>query len=290
VGANLMVVGYALQRGWLPVGRAALERAIELNGVAVELNRRALALGRLAAASPEQFAALVAAAPGGEPPAATAAATVARRAEFLTGYQDAAYAARYRARVARAEAVERAATPGCDGFADAVARSYFRLLAYKDEYEVARLHAGTEFRAALARAFGGTTRLRFHLAPPWLAKPSGERAPRKVEFGAWILPLFALLARLRGLRGTPFDPFGRQAERRLERALIRDYEVLTDELMAGLTPERHAAAVELAALWEQARGFGHVKAAAVARLRLRQLALLDSFRGSVSAPADARAA
>jgi indolepyruvate ferredoxin oxidoreductase len=288
VGANLMVVGYALQRGWLPVGSASLERAIELNGVAVELNRRAFALGRLAAADPERFAALVAAVPGGDTPVAVAPATPARRAEFLVGYQDAAYAARYQALVARAAAAEATAVPGATGFAEAVARSYFRLLAYKDEYEVARLHAGDEFRGALRRAFGEARHLRFHLAPPWLAKSKDGRAPRKVEFGAWILPAFALLARLRGLRGTPFDPFGAQAERRLERALIGDYEALVEELIPGLSPARHATAVELAALWEQARGFGHVKAAAVARLRARQDALLALFRAP--AAADARAA
>ncbi len=287
VGANLMVVGYALQRGWLPLGSAALERAIELNGVAVDLNRRAFALGRLAAADPERFAARVAAVPGGEPPPIAVPATVERRAEFLVDYQDAAYAERYRALVARAAAAEATAVPGATGFADAVARSYFRLLAYKDEYEVARLHAGPELRAALGRAFGAGTRLRFHLAPPWLAKPKDGRAPRKVEFGAWILPLFALLARLRGLRGTPFDPFGVQAERRLERALIADYEALVAELIAGLSPARHAEAMELAALWEQARGFGHVKAAAVARLRERQAALLAAFRAPATSSARA---
>jgi indolepyruvate ferredoxin oxidoreductase len=280
VGTNLLVVGYALQRGWLPVGRAALERAIELNGVAVELNRRAFALGRLAAAAPERFAALLAVAPGGRVPIAAGPATVARYAQFLTDYQDAAYAERFRALVRRAEEAEAAANPGHGGFAAAVARSYFRLLAYKDEYEVARLHAGTEFSAALARTFAGSPRLRFHLAPPWLARRGAAGEPRKVEFGSWILPLFALLARLRGLRGTPFDPFGRQAERRLERQLIADYEALVDELIRGLTPARSGMGTELAALWEQARGFGHVKAAAVARLRARQDALLEAFRAA----------
>jgi indolepyruvate ferredoxin oxidoreductase len=280
VGANLLVVGYALQRGWLPVGIAALDRAIELNGVAVEFNRRALALGRLAAAEPARFAALLESAAGGAAPAVAGPADVATRAAFLAGYQDEAYAARFRDFVARAAAAETSATPGRREFADAVARSYFRLLAYKDEYEVARLHAGDEFRAALARAFSGSLTVRFHLAPPWLAKSRDGRPPRKVEFGAWVLPAFALLARLRRLRGTPFDPFGRQAERRLERQLISDYERLVGELLTALTPERHALAVELASLWEQARGFGHVKAAAVERLRAREASLLEAFRAA----------
>ncbi len=277
VGANLMVVGYALQRGWLPLGRAAIERAIQLNGVAVALNGQAFALGRLAAADPVRFAARVSAARGAV--AAVMPASLARRAEFLADYQDNAYAERFRRLVARVEAAEAAACPGNTSLAAAVAASYFRLLAYKDEYEVARLHAGDEFRAALARAFGDGGRLRFHLAPPWLARPSSTRpVPRKIEFGAWVLPLFALLARLRGLRGTAFDPFGYQAERRLERQLIGDFERLVDEILGSLNPARHALSVELAELWAQARGFGHVKAAAVARLQARQSDLLQQLR------------
>jgi indolepyruvate ferredoxin oxidoreductase len=283
VGANLMVVGYALQRGWLPLGRAAIERAIDLNGVAVALNRRALSLGRLAAADPVRFAALFAGARG--PVAPMAPASVARRAEFLAGYQDEAYAERFRRLVARVEAAEAASCPGSSALAAAVADSYFRLLAYKDEYEVARLHAGDEFRDALARAFGRDGRLRFHLAPPWLARQRpGGPAPRKIEFGAWVLPVFALLARLRGLRGSAFDLFGYQAERRMERQLITDFERLLDEVLPSLTPQRHALTVELAGLWAQARGFGHVKAAAVERLRTRQGEILQRL-GQVPAPA-----
>ena len=283
VGANLLLVGYALQRGWLPVGRPALERAIELNGVAVALNRRALTLGRLAAADPQRFAELVAAASG--PQAPTLAATPARRAEFLTQYQDAAYAARFSALLARVAAAEAAATPGQTQLAAAVADSYFRLLAYKDEYEVARLHAGGQFRAAVARTFRGGYRLRFHLAPPWLARPDPVTGVvRKLAVGGWVLPLFALLTRLRGLRGTALDPFGYQAERRMERRLITDYEALVGELLASLSPARHALAVELAGLWAQARGYGHVKAAAVAQLQARQQSLLAQLRAATPAP------
>lgn len=276
VGANLLVVGYALQRGWLPVGAAALEQAIELNGVAVELNRRALALGRLAAADPDRFQALLA--ERGVVAEAVVPLDVEGRARHLVAYQDEAYAARYREFVARVAAAEAHVTPGRTALTDAVARSYFRLLAYKDEYEVARLHAGEDFRAALGRAFSGNPTLRFHLAPPSLARSRDGAPPRKKEFGAWVLPVFALLARFKGLRGTAFDPFGRQAERRLERELIRDYERLVEQLIGGLTPERHALAVELAALWEQARGFGHVKAAAIERLRKREATLLATWQ------------
>ena len=177
------------------------------------------------------------------------------------------------------------ATPGQTQLAAAVADSYFRLLAYKDEYEVARLHAGGQFRAAVARAFRGGYRLRFHLAPPWLARPDPVTGVvRKLAVGGWVLPLFALLTRLRGLRGTALDPFGYQAERRMERRLITDYEALVGELLASLSPARHALAVELAGLWAQARGYGHVKAAAVAQLQARQQSLLAQLRAATPAP------
>ena len=190
IATNLFMVGFALQRGWLPVGRESVERAIELNGAAVDLNRRALALGRLAAADPVRFAAL-----GASPASPPAETPLALRARFLEGYQSAAYAARYRALVARAAEAEAERAPGRDELAAAVTRYYFKLLAYKDEYEVARLYAGPEFRAQLDGAFDGPVRLQFHLAPPWLARRNPTTgAPRKLRLGGWVLPLFGLLA------------------------------------------------------------------------------------------------
>jgi indolepyruvate ferredoxin oxidoreductase len=286
VGSNLFLVGFALQRGWLPLGRASLERAIELNGAAVALNRRALALGRLAAADPERFAGLLATL---DRVPATAAGTPREiRERFLAAYQDARYAARYRALVERVAAVEAERTPGQRALEAAVTRYYFKLLAYKDEYEVARLHAGAAFRELVAGTFAGGYRLRFHLAPPGIARPdpvTGE--PRKMSFGGWLLPVFGVLARLRFLRGTPFDPFGYAAERRLERRLIADYERLVEELLAVLTPERHALAVELASLPEQLRGYGHVKARHLAALEQRQAELLARLRAGADALARA---
>jgi indolepyruvate ferredoxin oxidoreductase len=280
VGANLFLVGYALQRGWLPVGRAALERAIELNGAAVPLNRRALALGRLAAADPERFAAL------GAPAAVAAESPLEQRARFLAGYQDAAYADRYRALVERVAAAERERTPGRTALTDAVTRYYFKLLAYKDEYEVARLHTGAEFRALLAATFRGDYRLRYHLAPPGLTRRDPVRGePRKIAVGRWLTPVLAALAALRFLRGTPFDPFGWRAERRTERRLIADYERLVAELVAGLDPGRHALAVELASLPERIRGYGHVKARHLEQVRERERALLARWREPVPAGA-----
>ncbi|MBS0393437.1 MAG: indolepyruvate ferredoxin oxidoreductase family protein [Proteobacteria bacterium] len=287
VGANLFLVGFALQLGWLPVGRAALERAIELNGAAVVLNRRALALGRLAAADPARFAALRAA-----PPAEAAARPpLERRAEYLAAYQDAAYAARYRALVARVAAAEAQGTPGRQGLAEAVMRYYFKLLAYKDEYEVARLYAGPEFAALLEATFSGRYRLRFHLAPPGLApRDPATGQPRKLSIGGWLRPVLGVLARLRFLRGTPLDPFGWRAERRLERRLIADYERLVAELVDGLTPARHALAVELASLPEHIRGYGHVKERHLAAVLERQAKLLAQFRAAPGPAALERAA
>jgi indolepyruvate ferredoxin oxidoreductase len=292
LGTNMLMVGFALQKGWLPVRRDSVERALELNGTAVPFNKRALALGRLAAQEPERFARLLAAAGGRGTPTgpATPDAPVASREAFLVEYQNAAYAARFRALVDRVAAVEQERTPGRSALAEAVARFYFKLLAYKDEYEVARLHAGAAFRAQLASTFSGGYRLKFHLAPPGLARrdpASGE--PLKSEFGGWLLPLFALLARFRFLRGTRFDVFGYSAERRLERRLIGDYERLVAELLTGLDADRHALAVELARIPEQIRGFGHVKARHLAAARAHEAELLAKWRGSGPEPVGGRA-
>jgi len=278
LGANLFMVGFALQRGWLPLTPASIERAVELNGAAVEFNRRALALGRLAAADP---AALGRLGGGVASPAAPAAGDpVAVRARFLEQYQDAAYADRYRQLVERAAHAEAAVVPGTTGFAEAVARGYFKLLAYKDEYEVARLYVDGAFARQLEATFEGRYRLRFHLAPPSLSRAGG--VPRKREYGSWMLVVFRVLARLKFLRGTAFDPFGRSAERRLERRLIKDYEALVGMLLTELSPARHALAVELAALPEQIRGFGHVKERQLAAVLRRRDELLARWRAPLA--------
>ena len=261
IGANFLLVGYALQAGGLPLSLAAIERAIELNGQAVEFNKRALALGRLAA---HDWAAVEklrdAAAPPLTPriPAAqTLEAVTQRRVDYLTEYQDRAYADRYHRMVHRVRDAERDRARGLAGLADAVARNYFKLLAYKDEYEVGRLHSSPAFLAELERTFEGDRHLRFHLAPPLLSRPDPRTGQvRKREFGPWVLHLFRVLARLKHLRGTAFDPFGWLPDRKLERRLIADYERLVDELLARLGPETHAIAVELAAWPDQVRGFG----------------------------------
>ncbi len=274
IAANLFMVGFAWQRGLLPVSAAAVERAIELNGVAVDLNRQAFQWGRRAAhdrAAVEQLAGI------GRPPEPLAVDDfVTRRARDLAAFQDRAYARRYTDLVDRVRAAE--AAVGDDALTGAVARAYFKLLAYKDEYEVARLFSDGEFRRALDDQFEGPSRLAFHLAPPLFAARdpiTGE--PRKRRFGPWIMGVFRLLARLRWLRGTPFDPFRHSADRRLERRLITDYEATIEALIAGLDAENHALAVEIAALPLTVRGFGVVKERAARAAKEKQAELLAAF-------------
>ncbi len=286
---NPFVLGFAWQRGWIPLRHETLIRAIELNGVAIESNKRAFDWGRAAAhdldavkkaASPDQYAAQVIEL---KRPASSLAEVVARRVEFLTGYQNAAYAARYADLVERVRKVE-SDRLGSARLADAVARGYFKLLAYKDEYEVARLHADPAFRAKIAAQFEGDYKLNFHLAPPLLAKPDPVTGrPAKMRFGPWMMSVFRLLAPLKFLRGTALDPFGRTAERRAERALIGEYEQLIDELLGRLSADNHALAVALASLPEEIRGYGHIKEQNLKTARGKWSDLLAKFRGQQSA-------
>jgi indolepyruvate ferredoxin oxidoreductase len=265
----------------LPLSLAAIERAVELNGQAVEFNKRALALGRLAA---HDYAAVERLLAGVQGPAVPAAApsfddVVASRAGFLTDYQDRAYADGYLRLVHRVRESER--QRGLTGLAEAVAHGYFKLLAYKDEYEVARLHSSPSFLEQLGRTFEGEYQLRFHLAPPLLSRPDPRTGlVRKREYGAWMLPVFRLLARLKGLRGTRLDPFGWLPDRKLERQLIADYERLIEELLAQLEPGKHAVAIELASLPAQVRGYGHVKRRHLEAVRARERELLQQWRAA----------
>ncbi|MEX0814674.1 MAG: DUF6537 domain-containing protein, partial [Dongiaceae bacterium] len=204
---------------------------------------------------------------------------LARRVEHLVGYQDAAYAARYRALVERVRRTEAERAPGFAGLAEAVARSYFKLLAYKDEYEVARLYTDGAFLKQVAEQFEGDYRLEFHLAPPLLAERDPDTGHlKKRGYGPWLLTAFRLLARLKGLRGTAFDIFGYTAERQTERRLIADYERVVEEMLAGLGTDNHGLAVEIAAIPEHIRGFGHVKAASLEAAKRREAELLAAFR------------
>jgi indolepyruvate ferredoxin oxidoreductase len=277
--ANMLMLGAAWQAGLVPVSEAALMRTIELNGAGVEGNKAAFRLGRWAIVDPRAAAAAVA--PEAPPPAEDFTSVLDRRAAHLERYQNARLARRYRARVEAA----RRADPA---FGEAVARGYHKLLAYKDEYEVARLHTET-LEAAVAARFDGVRELRLHLAPPILGRKDPQGRPLKSEFGPWMLRAMKLLARFKGLRGTPLDPFGRTEERRMERALIAQYEADVDRLQAGLTPATLPAAVELAALPLEIRGFGHVKAGAAQAAAARRAELLAAFEAGGRPRADAAA-
>ncbi|HLJ64511.1 MAG TPA: DUF6537 domain-containing protein, partial [Stellaceae bacterium] len=286
IATNPFMLGYACQKGLLPVSAEALQRAIELNAVAVEANKRAFLWGRRAAhdlAAVERFVAGMAPETIAPALAKTLEEIVAKRADFLTGYQNAAYANRYRALVERVRKAEAERAPGMSGLAEAAARCYFKLLAYKDEYEVARLYADERFRAALESQFEGDYRLEFHLAPPLVAKRDPDSGlPLKSSYGASMLRVFGLLARFRFLRGSLLDPFGHTAERRRERQLIKDYEALVEEVLAELDHDRHRLSVALLSLPEQIRGYGHVKEAHLAKIEKRGTELREAFRAPES--------
>jgi len=289
IGANMFMVGYAYQLGAIPLSAAAIEKAIALNGEAVAMNRAAFHWGRRAVvdrAAVEKLA---------KPATATASdarrlsesfeETVERRVKFLTAYQNAAYAARYRVLVDKVKAVEAARAPGHCELTETVARYLFKLMAYKDEYEVARLYTDGAFLKQVETEFDGDNlRFEFHLAPPLLARRDKTTGlPRKMSFGPWMLPAFRLLAKFKGLRGTPFDPFGSTLERRTERKLVGDYEAMLDEVLAKLTPDNHHIAVALAAIPEKIRGFGHVKQQHLTAAKADEAALLEQFRSGAPA-------
>jgi indolepyruvate ferredoxin oxidoreductase len=280
IATNLFMLGYAWQKGLVPLSLDALERAIELNGVAVETGKRTFAWGRLAAHDP---AAVQAAA---KPTlrvekrvARTLPEIVAKRVELLTAYQNKAYAERYKAFIDKVARAEKDRAPGRSGLAEAVARSLYKLMAYKDEYEVARLYSDGEFLRKLGSQFEGNYRITFHLAPPLFAPrdpATGEL--QKQEFGSWMMPAFRLLASLKGLRGTRFDIFGYSDERRMERRLIGEYEATIEQVLATLDQGNHALAVQIASVPESMRGFGHVKEKNVKSARQREASLMAAYR------------
>jgi indolepyruvate ferredoxin oxidoreductase len=292
IATNLFMLGYAFQKGLVPLSLAAIEQAIELNGVGVAASKRTFAWGRLAAHDLARVEA--AARPARRAPekrAGTLPEIVERRAAFLAEYQDEAYAERYRGFVAEIEAAEKGRARGRAGLAEAVAKNLFKLMAYKDEYEVARLYADPAFEQKLRAQFDGEFKLQFHLAPPLFA----ERDPatgelKKRAYGAWMLTAFRLLARMKRLRGTAFDIFGRTEERRTERRLIGEYEATVRGLLATLAPANHASAVAIASIPEQIRGFGHVKDRNLEAAKAREAELLAAYRRPAAEAAPATAA
>ncbi|MEM8792256.1 MAG: indolepyruvate ferredoxin oxidoreductase family protein [Pseudomonadota bacterium] len=270
--SNVMMLGAAWQAGMVPLSGEAIRKAIELNGAAVAGNLRAFEIGRWAVAHPDAAAEAIA---DEKPVEESFEQALARREAHLTGYQDAAYAAQYRSLVDRALAVDEA-------LGEAVAEGYFKLLSYKDEYEVARLHTET-LDQAIADAFDNAGRVTFHLAPPLLGRKDKQGAPVKTEFGPWILPVFRLLASMKRLRGTKLDIFGYTTERRMERQLIADYEQMVEELLRGPSSAIHTA-ISLARLPLKIRGFGHVKERNAAEAAQEREMLLAEFRAGGPTP------
>ena len=265
--SNVIMVGCAWQQGLIPVSLAALLRAIELNGIKIEENKQAFTWGRIAA---HNAAAIERILDGSSHEVETLDRMVERRRAFLKDYQDKALADRYVALVNRAREAESAVSDD-NKLATAIAKSYFRLLSYKDEYEVARLHTDENFLASLRRDYGDRAKLRFHLAPPILnGKRDARGRPLKKEFGTWILPLFRLLASLKKLRGTAFDIFGYTAERRMERQLIATFEDTVEDILLHLEPNTIEQACGHIDAYLDIRGYGPVKEEAVRKVLAKE--------------------
>jgi indolepyruvate ferredoxin oxidoreductase len=281
---NPMILGYAWQKGWIPLAYDSLMRAVELNAVAVDQNKAAFAWGRRAAADPASMDKLLAGAGANVQvidfkKRETLEHLVARRVEFLTGYQNAAYAADYQAFVEKVKAREQAmGTPKHLPLTEAVARYLFKLMAYKDEYEVARLHTDPAFHAKITSMFEGEYTLNYHLAPPLTSKKNAKGELQKSKFGPSMLTGFKLLAKLKGLRGTALDVFGRTDERKTERALIVEYRASLEEVLAGLNAANHGIALDIARIPEQIKGYGHVKERNVLAARQKWAQLQAAFR------------
>jgi len=284
IATNMFMLGYAFQKGLVPVSSEAIEKAIEMNGAAVRMNTDAFRWGRRAAL--DLKAVMEAAFPkdmgsslwAHRKLSETLDELIERRSAFLTGYQNAAYAETYKAFVAKVRAVEQAKVPGRTDLTESVARYLSKLMAYKDEYEVARLYTDTSFTQQIAAQFEGDYKLKFHLAPPTIAQRDSQGHLKKESFGPWMMMAFRVLARMKGLRGTRLDIFGRTEERKMERRLIQDYRAVVEELLAGLTPANHGLAVEIARIPEKIRGFGHVKERHLEAAKKEEAALLERWR------------
>jgi len=282
--SNVFMLGYAFQKGLIPLNKGSILRAIELNSVSVEANRLAFQWGRLAAHDPGAVDAILRKeAPLGIGPASTPTldGMIERRAGFLTEYQNAAYAQRYRTLVDLVRQKERSLGHG-ESLSKTVAFNYFKLLAYKDEYEVARLYTSGEFDRQLAATFEGDYRIRYHFAPPAISRVDpkiGE--PRKMSFGAWIRPVLSVLAKLRFMRGGPFDVFGWTAERRRDRQSIADYESTLHMILSRLDDDNADIARQIAALPETIRGFGHIRDGNRAAAEAKKAELVAQFQAGV---------
>ena len=274
IATNLFMLGFAFQKGAIPLSEAALLRAIELNGVAVDANKKAFLWGRRAAVDLQRVEKIAL-------PTQTVIVqmpqnldtVIKRRVDYLTAYQDADYAAQYTALVNRVRSTENALGLG-NKLTTAVAKYYFKLMAYKDEYEVARLYTDGQFTDKLKQQFEGDFSLKFNIAPPLFSKKDAQGHLIKAQYGSWMWHAFGLLAKLKGLRGTKFDVFGYTQERQAERAMIADYRTTIEQLLSNLTADSLDTAIAVANLPEKVRGFGHVKEKAMQAYQLEKASLL----------------
>jgi indolepyruvate ferredoxin oxidoreductase len=286
IATNLFMVGYAWQKGLVPLAEESILAAIELNATAVASNKAAFEWGRRAAldlASVERAAGPSEAQAESHRLSRTLDEVVARRRAFLAGYQDEAYAKRYADFVEHVRTAEQARVPESTLLTEAVARNLFKLMAYKDEYEVARLYTASDFLDRVKAQFEGDYELKLHLAPPlWAKKDPVTGELRKGTYGAWMLSAMRMLARLKRLRGTALDPFGYSEERRIERRLPEDYRKVVEELLPSLDAARMELAVEIASIPERIRGFGHVKMKNLDAARQLEAHLLERWRSPSS--------
>ncbi len=283
VATNVLMLGFAFQKGLIPLQLDSLEQAIDINGVDPELNRRILATGRMLAHQPDRLRPEPSAREPRKPELVVGTMpslddVIRHRSEQLEAYQSAGYARKYRHFVTRIREHETDRVSGQTGLTLAVAENLYRLMAYKDEYEVARLYTNGDFMARLNERFEGNFRLRFHLAPPMLARKDKETGrPRKMTFGPWMFPVFRALAAFRWLRGTPLDPFGHTRERKMERRLISDYQETMETLMTSLNPDNHRVAIQIASVPRQIRGYGHIKERNLEHARQEEAALVQKY-------------
>jgi indolepyruvate ferredoxin oxidoreductase len=283
IAANLFMVGYAYQKGLIPVSAASILKAIQMNGVAVDMNQGSFNWGRRAArdlAAVESAAVPLESVPESRRLSTTLNEIISRRVDDLTTYQNARYAQRYAALLQRVREAETKTAPGNSELTEAVARYYYKLMAYKDEYEVARLYTETKFLDRVNATFEGDFKLVFHMAPPiWSKRDRSSGELRKQAYGPWVLRTFKSLARMRRFRNTPLDPFRYSEDRKLHLRLLAEYEQVVNELIGALSPSNHQTAVAIAAIPEAIRGYGHIRKRHAEHAKRREAQLLQRFRG-----------
>jgi indolepyruvate ferredoxin oxidoreductase len=284
IATNMFMLGYAWQKGYIPLTLESIFRAIELNGVAIKMNQQAFTWGRRAAWDAAKVIAVAEKTKVRDPNdthrilSQTTEELIERRITSLTGYQSSFYAKKYKSLVDQVKATEEKLNGKAGPLTEAVAKYYYKLMAYKDEYEVARLYTDGQFLNQIKNTFDGDVRIRFNLAPPLLAKRDEQGHLKKSEFGAWILPLFGILAKLKFLRGTPLDIFGYTDERKMERQLVRDYKSTIEGLLPQISSANYETAVQIASIPEFIRGYGHVKEAHLEKAKKSEADLLEKFK------------